>query len=454
MRTFQEKLDSLTATSVWTFTKQDISFDNAFHAAQLFQSIPDYENTPIQEYFDKHYLEYGVSSKNYRVLVIAQLFGLITKGAFYEKGNGYKNERVTPVFELLNSCEYGGTDYNIYKTEQLLKLKIHAIIDSANNNVGWEILPVPFLFHVLYKLKKEHGISKISIAQYCTYIATCQTCDELDEAVRFIVEGAPACKYVNKYEDFSRVKILIRDNMSLFSFDGNYISLNPKFAEEFYEQFFQNADWEYIYNQLHRDIDYADFLYNYQGFGINLVDTQRTHKVPSVRKKAVPQNQSEIEDDDQEYTEAVADIDDSNINPEICNNAHTVEPHIGQTGNKKQYSKNPLLGKSAIKLAGYQCESDPKHNTFPSGRARKPYMEAHHLIPVCFQQEMWERYHVNIDCLENLVSLCPTCHKAIHYGSNDVKAKLLEGLYRKCAPKYHKIGLAISLEEIKKLYKL
>lgn len=453
MRTFQEKLDSLTEKSVWTFTKQDISFDNAFRAAKLFQSIPDYENTPIKEYFDEHYLDYGISSKNYRVLVIAQLFGLITKGDFYEKGNGYKNERVTPVFELLNACEFGGTEYNIYKTEQLLKLKIHAIVDSVQNNVGWEILPVPFLFQVLYKLKKEHGISRISIAQYCTYIATCQTPDELDEAVKFISEGAPACRYVNDYESFSRVRILIRDNLSLFTFDGENISLNPAFADDFYRNFFINADWQYIYSQLHRDIDYADFLYNYQGFGINLVDSKRAHKVPSVRKKSVPEN-SPAEDDDEEYTEAVAEIDDGNINPEICENAHTVEPNVGKYGNRKQYSKNPLLGKCAIKLANYKCGADPSHSTFTAGRARKPYMEAHHLIPVCFQQEMWDNYRVNIDCIENLVSLCPTCHKAVHYGSEEVKEKLIEDLYKKCAPKFKKIGLNITLDELKKCYKL
>ncbi|MDE6441999.1 MAG: HNH endonuclease [Clostridia bacterium] len=452
MRTFQEKLDSLSDSSVWTFTKQDVSFDNAFRAAQLFNSIPDYEHTPIQKYFSDHYLEYGISSNNYRVLVMAQLFGLITKGEFYERGSGYKNERVTPVFELLNSCDFGGTDYNIYKSEQLLKLKIHAIIDSANNNPGWEILPVPFLFQVLYKLKKEHGISQISTSQYYTYVATCQLHEELDEAVKFIAEGAPDCNYVQSYDGFSRAKILIRDNLSLFTFQGDNISLNSDFADDFYEQFFKNADWQYIYSQLHRDIDYADFLYNYQGFCVNLIEAKKTHKLPSVRKKAMPTNKPEIEDDDQEYNEAIADIDDSNINLEISKNAHTVEPQIGKCGNRKQYSKNPLLGKCAIKLADYKCQMATDHSSFLSGKTRKPYMEAHHLIPICFQQEMWDKYRVNIDCVENLISLCPTCHKAIHYGAKEVKIQLLEELYKMCTPKYRSIGLNISLKEMKDLY--
>ena len=81
-------------------------------------------------------------------------------------------------------------------------------------------------------------------------------------------------------------------------------------------------------------------------------------------------------------------------------------------------------------------------------------MEAHHLIPVCFQKEIWEKYHVNIDCIENLVSLCPTCHKAFHFGTDEVKQKMIEEVYKICAPKYHAIGLNIEINDIKKLYKL
>ena len=71
-----------------------------------------------------------------------------------------------------------------------------------------------------------------------------------------------------------------------------------------------------------------------------------------------------------------------------------------------------------------------------------------------WRKEMWDKYGVNIDCVENLVSLCPTCHKAFHYGSNEVKSKLIEQLFAKCEPKFRIIGLNISLEESKKLYKV
>ena len=81
-------------------------------------------------------------------------------------------------------------------------------------------------------------------------------------------------------------------------------------------------------------------------------------------------------------------------------------------------------------------------------------MEAHHLIPVCFQKDIWDKYKVNIDCVENLVSLCPTCHKAIHYGTKEVQRKMITDLYARCVPKYKAIGLDITLEEIFRLYKI
>ena len=65
---------------------------------------------------------------------------------------------------------------------------------------------------------------------------------------------------------------------------------------------------------------------------------------------------------------------------------------------------------------------------------------------------MWDKYNINIDCLENLVSLCPNCHKAFHYGTEDVKVQMIENLYNKIRHKYAAIGFNITLDEIKRLY--
>lgn len=108
MRTTEEKLESLTENDVWIFTKQATSFDNAFKAAKLFAEMPNKENGNIEQYFNKNYHRYDISTSNHRMLIISQMFGLITKTPFYSRGNRYTNENPTEMFELLNNCEFGG----------------------------------------------------------------------------------------------------------------------------------------------------------------------------------------------------------------------------------------------------------------------------------------------------------------------------------------------------------
>ena len=81
-------------------------------------------------------------------------------------------------------------------------------------------------------------------------------------------------------------------------------------------------------------------------------------------------------------------------------------------------------------------------------------MEAHHLVPVKYQQKIWQKYNINVDCVENIVSLCPTCHRAFHNGTKEVKAQLIENIYNQIVPRYNSIGFEITLDEIKELYKL
>jgi len=152
MRTYNEKLASLTEKSVWVITKQTVNFDEAFKAAKLFAEIPNRKSTNIADYFSKNYLRYGLAEDNYRTLVIPQFFGLITKTPLYARGSKYGNETPTAVFDALNACEFGGERYNIIKSEQLIKLKIRAITDTAMNNEGWNILPLVFSFLVLKQL--------------------------------------------------------------------------------------------------------------------------------------------------------------------------------------------------------------------------------------------------------------------------------------------------------------
>ncbi len=455
MRTYQEKLDGLEPNSVWVFTKQDTNFEEAFKAATLFAEIPDKEHTNIEDYFTKHHSRYGINTDRHRMLVIPQMYGLITKTPFFVRGGNYADENPTEVFEFSKGFAIGSKEYNIFKTEQLLKIKIHAIIDTANNNHDYNILPVIFIYKVLKTLKDEYGITEISIDQLYTYVLTCKHYFELAEAVSFIKDNAPISSYVSQFKSLSRVLTFIKNNTKLFVVTSTTIAINPAFDEYFNKNFIAKYDFEDLHNQLIRNVDYAYFLHNTQNFNINLVDIPSRSTIEETTEKITVSSFIDENEDENDYLEKVDGIDERNINEDVAKEAYKAEPiAVTRFDRKRRFRTNPLLGKIAIKKAYYQCERDYTHKTFTSKKTKKDYMEAHHLIPVCFQKEIWDKYGVNIDCVENLVSLCPTCHKAFHYGSNEVKAKLIEDLYATCAPKYHAIGLNISLEEIKKLYKV
>jgi len=455
MRTYQEKLDSLESNSVWLFTKQDTDFDQSFKAATLFYEIENKENTNIENYFAANHAKYGVDTDRHRMLVIPQMYGLITKTPFYVRGGNYASENATEVFEKNKDLSIGSAAYNVFKTEQLLKIKIHAIIDTTKNNNDYNILPVVFIFKVLKTLKDEYAINQISIGQLYTYVMTCKSYLEIDEAVAFIKEGAPVSDYVTQYKSLSRVLTFIKNNINLFNVTSNTISINPVFENYFYNSFIRKYDFEELHEQLLRDVDYSYFLHNNQKFNINLIDKPKGEPILDEPEKIIVSSYIDDQEDESNYLDKVDSIDERNINDEAGKNAHKVAPAtIAEFGKKRRYRTNPLLGKIAIKKANYHCEHDYTHTTFVSKRTKKSYMEAHHLIPVCFQQDIWDKHGVNIDCVENLISLCPTCHKAFHYGSNEVKSAIIEDLYKTCAPKYKAIGLKISLTEIKDLYRV
>lgn len=456
MRKAEDKLAQLQPNSVWVFTKQETDFDESYKSALLFAEITNKESVNIETYFSENHERYGIQTDRHRILVIPQFFGLITKTPFYERGGTYDNENPTAVFDEINATIYNGNEYNTIKTEQVLKLKIHAIIDTANNNEQYNILPIIFIYKVLRGLKEKYSINAITIDQLYTYVMTCSKYSEVDEAIEFIRTNSPISELVSDFKSRSRVLACIKKNTNLFTIDAQHIAINPVFDDYFYNSFILKYDFEELHEQLLRDVDYSYFLYNVQGFNVNLVDTPSA--VPSIGEASntvVPISSYIVDEDESTYIEKVDSIKETNINEDAGYGAYQIEPvALSKFDVGRRYRTNPLLGKIAIKKAYYSCEKDYQHETFISRKTNKKYMEAHHLIPVCFQKEIWDKYHVNIDCVENLVSLCPTCHKAIHYGTKEVQEQMITALFEVCVPKFISIGLHINLDEIKKLYKI
>lgn len=462
----EEYLNKLTDKSAWVFTKQETNFDVSVLATKLFSDIPNIDETNVEQYFSEHHNEYDIDTDRHRMMVIPQLFGLITKTPFYQRGVQYSKEKPTAVFEEFEKLleEKNGfqsitnqTRYNALKTEQILKIKIHAIIDTANNNEDYFILPVLFIYKVLKDLQIKYGIEEISIDHLYTYIMTCRSYKDLDNAVEFIKDDASISKYVSTYKGNSRILTCIRKNINLFKITSTTIAINENFDAYFYNQFFLKYDFDELNEILVRDVDYSYFLYNVQDFDINLVDipsavNETINKKVDILKEVIKVETAVIENDEV-YEVKVDEIREGNVNRDVAIGAHLISPiSIDKTKMSTKYKRNPLLGKIAIQNAYYCCEKDARHETFESQRTKKSFMEAHHLVPVMYQQEIWDKYGINVDCVENIISLCPTCHRAFHNGTKDVRTKMIGKLYEKLLPRYKSISFNITIEEIKELY--
>ena len=77
---------------------------------------------------------------------------------------------------------------------------------------------------------------------------------------------------------------------------------------------------------------------------------------------------------------------------------------------------------TALDNANFKCENNSEHITFISARTGRQFVEAHHLIPMEFQNEFTN----SIDVPENIISLCPNCHREFHNSTDENKYELIK----------------------------
>lgn len=109
-----------------------------------------------------------------------------------------------------------------------------------------------------------------------------------------------------------------------------------------------------------------------------------------------------------------------------------------------KYKTNPRISKTALQLSDFKCEIDKDgHITFMA-KIGRPFMEAHHLVPMKAQKD----FSVNLDRVENIVSLCPNCHSAIHLGNDATRLDCLRKLYEQRVSKLRAVGINISFGDL------
>ena len=88
---------------------------------------------------------------------------------------------------------------------------------------------------------------------------------------------------------------------------------------------------------------------------------------------------------------------------------------------RKTYTRNPRLTKNVLEKHNYKCINDTNHITFQAPSMIN-YVEGHHIMPM----HLSDSFDFCLDIEENIVPLCPNCHRAIHLGVSDVKHKIID----------------------------
>jgi 5-methylcytosine-specific restriction enzyme A len=124
-------------------------------------------------------------------------------------------------------------------------------------------------------------------------------------------------------------------------------------------------------------------------------------------------------------------------------------PPIRKMGSTGGYQRNPAVAAAAIRKARFKCEIDPEHETFVSKARGKPYVEAHHLVPLSNQAG----FNVSLDVTANVVALCPTCHRLFHHGKEADKKPGLSQLFRNRTPLLKEKEILLTERELLKSYR-
>lgn len=124
--------------------------------------------------------------------------------------------------------------------------------------------------------------------------------------------------------------------------------------------------------------------------------------------------------------------------------APEAKPEIIDDKNTK-YKRNPAKAKRAIVYSNYRCNIDFNHESFIAKNG-KPYMEAHHLIPMSAQED----FDNSLDVDANIVSLCPVCHCKLHHGK-DVELELKK-LFDRRITLLRQSGIVITFDRLKMYY--
>lgn len=112
-------------------------------------------------------------------------------------------------------------------------------------------------------------------------------------------------------------------------------------------------------------------------------------------------------------------------------------PELVETFTRTAWRRNGKVGAGAVALG--VCEACGTDKTFLKENGRQ-YFEGHHLVPLSRQAS----FNVSLDVPANVVCLCPTCHRFLHFGATQDRRRCLLRIYEKRADALAKSKIAAS----------
>ena len=113
------------------------------------------------------------------------------------------------------------------------------------------------------------------------------------------------------------------------------------------------------------------------------------------------------------------------------------------TTTSTQWKRNQIVIAQVIEGANHCCEYNHDHHTFIARSSGKAYMEGHHLIPLKLQS----KFDCGIDVYANVVCLCPTCHRLMHFGRDSERTYMAEAFYDSRSDRLAKSGIDLSKKD-------
>lgn len=168
---------------------------------------------------------------------------------------------------------------------------------------------------------------------------------------------------------------------------------------------------------------------------------------------AVVREDYEFDDDIESIDEAQsidAAIESGNLPPSPSRKGlkKQIETIQSSTTNRVVPKRDATVAISALCIADHKCEVNKAHMTFTRKKTAIPYMESHHLIPI----SRFRDFNYSLDVEENIVSLCPICHRLLHHGRMSDKEPILRSLLLQRIAGLRQCGIGVTLEKLKEYY--